>query len=161
MDFGTRFLIQKNTDKPPVLSAGMDSIFFQEVYFGTDHFLKYITKQRAQFLCQFDKIKNYPHGHQECSMGFYIKGHSNNMTDLIPEHLEAKKNVVIGDYILTAWRYEAETERASGEHRLKVTMTLVRKFQGIFMVTYLPSILMDVINQASNFISGDSRYVQV
>ena len=157
MDFGTRMLIQKNTDVQPVLSAGMDSVFFQEVYFGNDHFLKYITKQRAQFLCQFDKIKNYPHGYQECSMGFYIKGHSNNMTNLTADHLEAKENVVIGDYIVKFWRYEAETERESGEHRLKVTMTLVRKFQGIFLVTYFPSILMNVINQASNFISGDSR----
>ena len=88
MDFGTRLLIQKNTSVPPVLSAGMDSIYIQEVYFGRDHYLKYIKKQRAQFLCQFDKIKNYPHGNQECSMVFYIKGHSNNMTDMIPEHLE-------------------------------------------------------------------------
>ena len=158
MDFGTRMLIQKNPDVSPVLSAGMDSIYFQEVYFGSDHYLKYIKKQRAQFLCQFDKIKNYPHGHQECSMGFYIKGHSNNMTDMIPEHLEAEENVVIGDYILKSWRYEAETEEATGEKRLKVTMTLVREFYGIFMVSYFPSILMNVINQASNFISGDSRY---
>ena len=158
MDFGTRLLIQKNTSVPPVLSAGMDSIYIQEVYFGRDHYLKYIKKQRAQFLCQFDKIKNYPHGNQECSMGFYIKGHSNNMTDMIPEHLEAKENVVIGDYILKYWKYEAETEGATGEKRLKVTMTLVREFYGIFMVSYFPSILMNVINQASNFISGDSRY---
>ena len=160
MEFGTRMLIQKNASYPPVLSAGMDSIYIQEVYSGSQHYLKYITKKRAQFLCLFDKIKNYPHGRQECSMGFYIKGHSNNMTDLIPEYLDAKKNVVIGDYILKSWRYEADTERASGEKRLKVTMILEREFfPGIFMVSYFPSILMNVINQASNFISGDSRHV--
>ena len=65
MDFGTRMLIQKNTSASPILSAGMDSIHFQEVYFGHEHFLKFITKKRAKFLCQFDKIKNYPHGRQE------------------------------------------------------------------------------------------------
>ena len=162
MEFGTRLLIQKNTSVTPILSAGMDSIYIQEVYLGSQHFLKYITKKRAQFLCQFDKIKNYPHGRQECSMGFYIKGHSNNMTDLIPEYLDLEyleENVVIGDYILKSWRYEADTERASGEKRLKVTMILEREFLGIFMVTYFPSILMNLINQASNFISGDSRHV--
>ena len=157
MDYGTKMLIQKNTDIGPTLSAGIDSIEIQEVYFGRDHYLKYVTKQRAKFLCNFDKIRYYPHGHQECSMGFYIKGHANNMTYMVPEHLEAEDNVVIGDYILKAWRYEADTERASGEQRLKVTMILVRKFHGIFMVTYFPSILMNVINQASNLISGDSR----
>ena len=91
-------------------------------------------------------------------MGFYIRGHSNGMTDLIPEHLDAPMNVVIGDYILKSWQYEADIEIASGEKRLKVTMTLTRDFNSIFMVTYFPSILMNVINQASNFISGDSRY---
>ena len=92
-------------------------------------------------------------------MGFYVEGHSNNMTDLIPEHLEAKENVVIGDYILKSWRYEANAEIESGEKRLKVTMVLGRKFFGIFMVTYLPTIMMNIINQASNFIPGASRYV--
>ena len=156
MEYGTKILIQKNIDIGPTLSAGIDSLGIQEVYFGRDHYLKFITKQRVKFLCNFDKIKYYPHGHQECSMGFYIQGHSNNMTDMIPEHLEAKENVVIGDYILRSWRYEADTEEATGEKRLKVTMTLFREFYGIFMVTYLPSILMNVINQASNLISGDS-----
>ena len=157
IEYGTKMLIQKNVDIGPTLSAGIDSIGVQEVYFGRDHYLKYITKRRAQFLCNFDKIKFYPHGQQECSMGFYIKGHSNNMTDIIREHLEAEENVVIGDYILKSWRFEAEIERESGEKRLKVTMILVRKFYGIFMVTYFPSILMNVINQASNLISGETR----
>ena len=160
LDFGTRMLVQKNLNIRPTLSAGIDSIDFQEVYSGRDHYLKYITKQRVQFLCQFDKIKNYPHGNQECSMGFYVKGHSNNMTDLIPEHLEAKKNIVIGEYILKSWRFESNIEIESGEKRLKVTMVLTRKFFGIFMVTYLPTILMNVINQASNYISSDSRNIK-
>ena len=93
-------------------------------------------------------------------MGFYVKGHSNNMTDLIPEHLEARKNIVIGEYILKSWRFESNIEIESGEKRLKVTMVLTRKFFGIFMVTYLPTILMNVINQASNYISSDSRNIK-
>ena len=52
LDFGTKMLVQKNLIIRPTLSAGIDSIDFQEVYSGRD--LKYITKQRVQFLCQFD-----------------------------------------------------------------------------------------------------------
>ena len=33
-----------------------------------------------------------------------------------------------------------------------------RKLGSIFMVTYLPTILMNVINQATNYISGDTKY---
>ena len=94
-------------------------------------------------------------------MGFYIEGHSNNMTDLIPENLQAKQNIVIGDYILKSWRFEHNLEVESGEKRVQVTMILTRKFFGIFMVTYLPTILMNVINQASNYIFSDSRNVKL
>ena len=85
-------------------------------------------------------------------MGFYVKGHSNNMTDLIPEHLEARKNIVIGEYLLKSWRFETNIEIESGEKSLKVTMVFTRKLFGIFMV--------NVINQASNYISIGSRNIK-
>ena len=43
---------------------------------------------------------------------------------------------------------------------LQVTISIhIRlKFESIFMVTYLPTILMNIINQATNYISGDSKF---
>ena len=41
---------------------------------------------------------------------------------------------------------------------MTVTLTLKLQFFGIFIVTYLPTILMNIINQATNYISGDSAY---
>ena len=37
-------------------------------------------------------------------------------------------------------------------------IVLSRKFLSIFMVTYLPTILMNMINQATNYITGNTRY---
>ena len=37
-------------------------------------------------------------------------------------------------------------------------MILSRKIGSIFMVTYLPTILMNMINQATNYITGNTRY---
>ena len=39
-----------------------------------------------------------------------------------------------------------------------VRLVLSRKFYSIFMVTYLPTILMNIVNQATNYISGDDKY---
>ena len=43
---------------------------------------------------------------------------------------------------------------------LQVTISIhIRlKFESIFMVTYLPTILMNIINQATNYLSGDSKF---
>ena len=37
-------------------------------------------------------------------------------------------------------------------------IVLSRKFLSIFMVTYLPTILMNMINQATNYITGEDKY---
>ena len=49
----------------------------------------------------------------------------------------------------------------TGAHYLKVlslTIFLKYRFFSIFMVTYLPTILINIINQATNYITGDSKY---
>ena len=46
----------------------------------------------------------------------------------------------------------------NGTKLVRVEVKLVRDFPSIFIVTYLPTILMNIINQASNFITGPDRY---
>ena len=41
---------------------------------------------------------------------------------------------------------------------LSITIFLKYRFFSIFMVTYLPTILINIINQATNYITGDSKY---
>ena len=47
-------------------------------------------------------------------------------------------------------------------HRsVKLEVHLILKKFSIFMVTYLPTILMNMINQATNYISGEDKYSMV
>ena len=39
-----------------------------------------------------------------------------------------------------------------------VRLVLSRKFFSIFMKTYLPTILTNIVNQATNYINGDDKY---
>ena len=41
---------------------------------------------------------------------------------------------------------------------LRLAVEFRRKYLSIFMVTYLPTILMNILNQATNYLSGESKY---
>lgn len=41
---------------------------------------------------------------------------------------------------------------------ITLELHLILRTFSIFMVTYLPSILMNIINQAANYIKGEDRY---
>ena len=49
----------------------------------------------------------------------------------------------------------------TGGNMTRLTMVLSRKIESIFMVTYLPTILMNMINQATNYISGEDKYSMI
>ena len=42
-----------------------------------------------------------------------------------------------------------------------VRLVLSRKFFSIIMVTYLPTILMNIINEATNYVTGDDKYSMI
>ena len=55
------------------------------------------------------------------------------------------------------WTIQSEIDKTLGKIVL-VKLVLSRKFRSIFMVTYLPTILMNIVNQATNYISGEEKY---
>ena len=44
------------------------------------------------------------------------------------------------------------------DNEIEVSMMFKIDLMSIFMVTYLPTILMNMINQATNYLTGDSKY---
>ena len=61
----------------------------------------------------------------------------------------------MGQYRVNTWTVGREINRKTGFNRTRITMELSRNLESIFMATYLPTILMNLINQASNYIPGD------
>ena len=65
----------------------------------------------------------------------------------------------VSQFIIEKW--EAKSTNIVGSSDMwcvKITSHLKFQFFSIFMVTYLPTILMNIINQATNHITGDSKY---
>ena len=63
----------------------------------------------------------------------------------------------IGQYIIERWTHSAHVNNQTRERVLILEVVLTRKLTSIFMVTYLPTILMNIINQATNFIKVEIK----
>ena len=121
---------------------------------GSEHFLHLIIKKRTKFLCSFNEIADYPFETEECLFQVTSTGTDEQFTDFIIDSFKAPIEASVGEYSIDKWSFEKD----ESNNILLIKMVLTRNFFGIFMVTYLPTILMNIINQASNHINGDSKY---
>ena len=53
---------------------------------------------------------------------------------------------------------ERTYQQSTDINKVNVALVLKRRFFSIFMVTYLPTILMNMINQATNYIPTKDKY---
>ena len=100
---------------------------------------------QGDFFCDFAGIARYPFDHQQCSVEIVMMGYSEDMAVLVPMNITNKGPSSIGQYDVERW------ERTRGETGLRITVYLGRNIASIFMITYLPTILMNLINQATNY----------
>ena len=112
-------------------------------------------QRRMIFICAFES-KNYPFASQNCSFKFGLNGVDNYLTELQLGGLYNKGPSTFGQFIVKNW--EIKSENFFGVKTIKVTLTLNRRITSIFMVTYLPTILMNIINQATVYLPGESRH---
>ena len=105
------------------------------------------------FICSFGNISLYPFDTESCQILFEYTGIT-HLVDLIPGDLLIHPSS-FGDYkVFRGGNYIYK----SGENSVAFNITLGRNFQSIFLVTYLPTILMNIINQATNYITVPGKY---
>ena len=127
-----------------------------EIYQGQRNNVNLVKLNRLIFACSYDTT-NYPFGEAaDCRIEFFLPGVSNNLTDLKPR-LVNKGPAAFGQYLLENWTIQAEHDETRGKIVL-VRLVMSRDFTSIFMVTYLPTILMNIVNQATNHYSGEDKY---
>ena len=152
--FGDTIFIKKENSSAK-LTGGLENLRVYEIYEGSHHSINILTKRKMKFSCPFENIKNYPFGIQKCSLHFYISGVANGLTKL-DCNIESPEQKTVGQYEVRDWTLRPEEK--DGDKVVTVTMTLSRSFTSIFMVTYVPTILMNIINQATNYMTVTDKY---
>ena len=140
----------------PRLDADLDHIRANEVYTGVENPLKILIERRIRFSCSFDNIKNFPFGKQKCSLNFQLVGAANKVQTEV-----RKKSIEVGQYVIHTWTVSEQFNMKTGRNMTRLTMVLSRNIRSIFLETYLPTILMNMINQATNYISGEDKYSMI
>ena len=143
----------------PTLDTDLDYVQQpNEVYTGGENPLKIILERRIRFSCSFDNIKNFPFGKQKCFLEFRVVGQANAMTTITLEVVRMERVLVVGEYVIEDWVVTNYHNNQTRRNMVRVTMILSRNIKSIFLVTYLPTILMNMINQATNYIKDEDKY---
>ena len=110
----------------------------------------------------------YPFGDQKCSMSFFIKGADNKLVNMEesskkliiksisnpnldpqPSNLSYTGSDFLRQYMIQTWHMDTKLEHQEDNmgRQIVVSVILVRNTLGVIMVTYVPTFLMNIINQ--------------
>ena len=130
---------------------GERNLYENESYTGSDNPITLKIRYKGEFFCDFSKIVNYPFDTEECFVGLYLSGTIRNFTKLIPTQPVVDYGPSsVADYSVNGWKIESGMLE-EGIKGVKVKVELGRRIGSIFLVTYLPTIVMNLINQATNY----------
>ena len=119
---------------------------------------------QAEFTCSFDNIKNYPFGFQNCSFEFIL---IKTTARLVEGNITYQGPTEVGQYIIDKWFLscgEAEEMKVEGcpdckpISPCKVTVRMSRNLLSVIVITFVPPFLLNVLNQASVYLKGESKY---
>ena len=121
-----------------------------EVYDGAENSIVDNNYYNGAFTCPYDGIKTFPFGHLTCSFHIQFYGSDSKATvfDLDKNVFFIGKNTVNQYNILGVSGSISESKE-----EIEVTFKLSSDFQSVLLVTYLPTILMNIINQAVVYVS--------
>ena len=140
----------------------LDSFPQTQKFPGSENSLNSHKSCMAKFICSFNKNEKYPFGQdQKCSFSIYLSGAENRIVDLKQKDLNGPINSgpsSVGQFRVKDWK-SFEGIVIGMDTGIQYTVTLSRNnFGSILLSTYLPSLLMNLINQATNYISSPDKY---
>ena len=112
---------------------------------------------KADFICSFKEIQNFPFHKLVCIFNIFVAGTDNLLTRLrMVEEINNAGPDTVDQYVVLGWAMWEDnvTQQSTG---LTVAVKLGSNMMSVFLVTYLPTILMNFINQATNYLQTESK----
>ena len=149
------------------MSCGMECLSPNETYKGSENLLILTTHYQAVFTCPFPNTDKYPFDKEECFFVFYLKGKDNKLTTVVPKEINVNKesSSSVALYQVLGWQMN-EHVLPNGKEGVKVTLSIIfipkssfcknifqvtvklgRNIMSSLMVEFLPTLLMNMINQ--------------
>ena len=128
------------------------------IYEGSEHILREEYRQTAKLFCTFN-LADYPFDRQTCRMGLALVGPASISMKLVANsaNILRERNVDLMQYNVEGVTIE-EVEQTNLKGVL-VSINLVRSIDGLLITTYLPTVMMNMINQATMYIDR-KRYFE-
>ena len=101
-------------------------------------------------------MNSYPFGEQWCRFSMKIERSSNEQTNLMLNHLKYKVTK-INQYTIRKWEWEKRWFKNGKMQMVVVSVLLERKLTKTCLATYLPTILMNIINLVRYLHKGGGR----
>ena len=127
------------------------------IYDGSEHLLREEYSQTLKLACSFD-LEQYPFDSQKCRIGVALEGPASLSMKLVAEEVTISRDR--NGYLL---QYEVgEVTMKEVEHPelngVLISVNLKRRVDGLLITTYLPTIMMNIINQATMYIDRDKFF---
>ena len=136
-----------------------------EVYSGEENALQIEKVYKTNFVCRFRSVSHdFPFGSEICYFRGYIKGSDSLNTEINLVNFESSTAAAdVNQFKVKFWKnISLDEARESGimrygqqKSQFFVIVKLCSNMDTIFFVTYLPTILMNIINQAVVYIGND------
>ena len=148
--------VHLNKESEPTLMESADSLHPTEFYIGAENTITMNTMINANFICSFNGVQKFPFNSQVCIFKMFVSGTDNMVTQLRMEDILDVGPSTVGQYVVLGWTMTEGnvTKQSTG---LTVSVKLGSNLVSVFLVTYLPTILMNFINQATNYLETENK----
>ena len=128
-----------------------DDVNMKEIFEGYENSIILREIYQMKFICTFGNIDDYPFDLEYCNMN--IINTNEEMVNLVPLKIQYFGSYSIAQYTVKDISFSTQSFVGIGSG-IQVKIAFGRDFMSIFSVTYLPTILMNIVNQSTNFLDN-------
>ena len=136
------------------ISNKLSNVRMEEFYSGSQNPIKTVHTYQPEVFCKFSDIKNYPFDVEVCSIDVIIDTRDEQFI-AFNYTLTSEGPTNFLQYHIRGWGITGSDFQ--GQTKVQIKVTLQRNYNMILLVTYLPTLLMNIINQSTSYFNVAGR----